>query len=370
MRRVLVCLCCAAACYLPRRDELEPTARAAFLEEVRSGYEATLQAALSRMEHDDTFDILVIHGGRDNGSFAAGILLGWEDRPEFDVVTGISSGAILAPFMGVGDEESLRHVFLLHKHPEPDWVKVPGLFFWWPGRPSLLDVSGLSERVRHEIDDRVVEGLVVARAEDRLLLVGATNIDHGALRIFDVGREAKQGRERVHNIVMASTALPILFPPVEVDGELYVDGAVTNAMILGFDEIAMRRLIDMWNERHKNRAVPRIRIWVIVNDRLAMETNTTQPVYLDVALGTVFTLLNAQRLYALRGYRDLNTILNTIPGVTSEFRFIAIPDDHKDPGKRTDLFHEARMQGLAELGLELGRAQAWRTEPPNPEWPE
>jgi predicted acylesterase/phospholipase RssA len=88
-----------------------------------------------------TIDILVISGGGDWGAFGAGVLKGWGRvtgefaRPHFDVVTGVSTGALIAPFAFLGDEASIDRILQMYRNPQEDWAKR-GFVFFWPSNPS------------------------------------------------------------------------------------------------------------------------------------------------------------------------------------------------------------------------------------------
>ena len=91
-----------------------------------------------------TIDLLVISGGSDWGAFGAAVLKGWTRvsgelaRPQLDVVTGVSTGAIIAPFAFLGDDQSIERIVQLYRNPQADWTKSRGLvLFFWPSNPSF-----------------------------------------------------------------------------------------------------------------------------------------------------------------------------------------------------------------------------------------
>src|SRR5688572_696025 len=105
-----------------------------------------------------TVDLLVISGGGDWGAFGAGVLKGWGRaqgelaRPQFDVVTGVSTGALIAPFAFLGDEASIERVVQLYRNPQPDTAVSRGLLFFLPGNPSLYELPGLERELRSALD--------------------------------------------------------------------------------------------------------------------------------------------------------------------------------------------------------------------------
>jgi Patatin-like phospholipase len=96
-------------------------------------------------------DILIVSGGGDWGAFGAGFLKGWLKvpaqhplaKPEFDAVTGVSTGTLIAPFAFLGDEQSIDEIVNLYRNPGADWVKQRGILFFLPNNISFAEVPGL-----------------------------------------------------------------------------------------------------------------------------------------------------------------------------------------------------------------------------------
>jgi hypothetical protein len=183
------------------------------------------------------FDILMISGGGDYGAFAAGVLEGWGEvgdagwtRPTFDVVTGVSTGALIAPFALIGDENSYRRVLTLYENPKKDWIELRDIFFFLPGRQSFMSTAGLERDVREQIDAKTIAAIAAAERDGRTLAIGATNLDLGRMHPWDLTTEAARieagelESDRFYKVLMASAAIPALFPPVVIDDTLFVDG--------------------------------------------------------------------------------------------------------------------------------------------------
>jgi hypothetical protein len=107
----------------------------------RVGTKVDAPAKSASARTQPTIDILVISGGGDWGAFGAGVLKGWGRvtgefaRPHFDVVTGVSTGALIAPFAFLGDEASIDGILQMYRNPQEDWAKR-GFVFFWPSNPS------------------------------------------------------------------------------------------------------------------------------------------------------------------------------------------------------------------------------------------
>ena len=191
-------------------------------------------------------DILVISGGGDWGAFGAGFLKGWQKvpaghplaKPEFDAVSGVSTGTLIAPFAFLGDPQSIDEIVDLYRNPQEDWVKQRGFLYFLPGNISLAEVPGLEREVRKHITADMVRRISKAGSDGRVLAVNTTNLDTGTSRVFDLVAEAQRSEdsgeiERIHNIMLASAGIPGVFPFRIIDDQLYVDGSVTGNIIYG-----------------------------------------------------------------------------------------------------------------------------------------
>jgi len=129
-------------------------------------------------------DILIISGGGDRGAFGAGFLKGWQKvpgqhplaKPEFDAVTGVSTGTLIAPFAFVGDAKPIDQIANLYRNPEQDWVKHNGLLYFLPDNISFAEVPGLERKLREHITLEMVRRIAKAGDDGRLLLVNTTNL--------------------------------------------------------------------------------------------------------------------------------------------------------------------------------------------------
>lgn len=223
-----------------------------YVPSTRAGVKSYLQeikTAVAKRPQDPSrqTNLLALSGGGDNGAFGAGLLVGWSqrgDRPMFDQVTGISTGALIAPFAFLGSDydQSLQMLFT---QVSPDDIyrergKLGVLF-----NDALADASPLKSLI-----DKTVDTVMLKRIADeyqkrgRLLLIGTTNIDSGSLVLWNMGRIAAIGTPDsaalFRNVMLASAAVPGAFPPVlfdaEVDGheyhELHVDGGLAAQVYL------------------------------------------------------------------------------------------------------------------------------------------
>lgn len=241
---------CHAGCAMDRQHVsllLPPSAR---LVEVGGGGEVSLR------DQDDHVlpvgarlvprNVLVLSGGGANGAYTAGVLNGWTasgTRPEFDVVTGISTGALIAPFAFLGSDydDTLRQSYTSAK--ESDIFKrrwLPELLW----ADSVADSAPLRRKIASEITLDVLARVAEAHRAGRRLYVGTTDLDTKRLVVWDMGaiacREDSHRLDLFRNVLLASASVPGLLPPVDVeidvDGksytELHVDGGVAAALFL------------------------------------------------------------------------------------------------------------------------------------------
>ena len=168
-----------------------------------------------RLSAPPVVDILIVSGGGDWGAFGAGFLKGWGRvppgsmaRPQFDVVTGVSTGALIAPFAFLGTDETIETIVQLYRHPKPDWVKQRGMLYFLPNNISFAEVPGLEREMRERIDLQMIKRLAEAGQDGRVLVVNTTNVDNGDMRAWDVVAEAQRSLpkgdvDRVHRILQA-----------------------------------------------------------------------------------------------------------------------------------------------------------------------
>lgn len=338
-----------------------------------------------RMEHEahlaaggagpaPTFDILILSGGGDYGAFGAGFLKGWGEvardhplaRPEFDVVTGVSTGALIAPFAFVGDDPSYERIVDLYTRPKRDWVSLRDWLFFLPGRESFMSVDGLSRDVRSQMDADLIAKVAEGSRRSRVLAINTTNLDAGAMHPWELSKEAERAAEtgdadRFHKILMASAAIPAIFPPVVIDESLYVDGGVTSNILYGANWRSERAPVFLHKQRFPREAPPKLRFWVVVNIQIGSTPQIVQPTWISITRASMGTAIKSSTLVQLRHLATQAALLNDADGVPTEFRFIAIPQEWTPPVEGE--FRKETMESLAELGLKLGRDPAsWRSD--------
>ena len=336
------------------------------------------------------YDVLVISGGGAKGAFGSGFLEGWGTvkgpmaRPEFDAVNGVSTGSLIAPFAFVGTDEALTSIADFYANPDPNWATKRGKMYFMPKHVSLFNDCHLQDTLRGAIDKPLVEALAKGQAEDRLLLIGTTNLDAGRGQVFDLGREAKEALQsgsldRIPSILLASSAIPGVFPPMEIDGMYYGDGGATsNLFIVGFskDDGPLAR----FTKRHPEAPLPKIRVWVLVNEPLVPVPALTQPRWLSVGGHALQTLTSTNELFALELTKAMLHEARTEHGLDTEFHLVSIPEElfktktmtyqeAKQAAKEKEkvgMFDKEFMNKLEDLGRKMGAdPSSWTTKIPS-----
>ncbi|KAB1078094.1 patatin-like phospholipase family protein [Methylobacterium soli] len=223
---------------------------------------------------------LVLSGGGENGAFAAGLLSGWSQagtRPDFGVITGVSTGALIAPFAFVGPVEDpvLRDAYTT--------ISAADVFEFGGTSEALTDTWPLKRRIDRAVSPALLKAVAAEHAKGRRLLVATTEVDAERPVLWDMGAIASVGGPRAlalfRAVILASSAVPGVFPPVMVDAvspggktfqEMHADGGTTGPFYLApgpalTGEAEVR--------------IPARRVYLVVNNKLApdfqMATRTT-----------------------------------------------------------------------------------------------
>jgi hypothetical protein len=310
-------------------------------------------------------NFLAISGGGSDGAFGAGLLVGWTargDRPEFDIVTGISTGALTAPFAFLGPryDPALKAVYtnystdqLVTKQP------IRGLL----GGEALSSNARLARVIAGYVDETLLQEVAHEHNRGRRLLIGTTNLDAQRPVIWDMGKIATSGDPRslalFRNVLLASAAIPGVFPPVyikvQVEGqvreEMHVDGGTTNQVFLLPTQIRTGRT------DAKLGINPTRRLYIIRNGRVAPEFKAVKGSTLAIAGRSISTLIKTQ------GVGDLYQMYELARSNHVAYNLAYIPGDFPDTS--TEAFDRQYMSKLFELGFELGKSgNAWKKTPP------
>lgn len=317
--------------------------------------------ALADAEHH----YLAISGGGANGAYGAGLLCGWTasgKRPDFVIVTGISTGALTAPFAFLGSDYDhvIKEVYTTLT--TADLLQAKGLLAALSS-DSIAKVDGLKAKIEQYVTEEVVDAIAAEGRRGRVLLLGTTNLDARKSMLWDITDIARTDRperfELIRRIMLASASIPGAFPPVmfevEANGqrydEMHADGGTTTQVFL------YPTAIDWPSVLKKLRVQGRPTAWVVRNSRLRPDYEPVDRKLLKIAAVSIDSLLRTQ------GIGDLYRIHDTCVRDDVAFRVTAIPDDFALVPKEP--FDPAYMQQLFEVGFEAGKSgRAWSDRPP------
>jgi predicted acylesterase/phospholipase RssA len=313
------------------------------------------------------FELLGVSGGGEDGAFGAGLLCGWTEhgtRPEFELVTGVSTGALTAPFAFLGPawDGALRSVYT--DITPADVLRSRGLLAAIFS-DALADNAPLFGTISRYLDERMMAALGRAYQEGRLLLIGSTNLDAQLPVIWNVGAIAASGHPRaldvIRRILLASAAIPGAFPPVMFDvvangaahQEMHVDGGAFSQVFLYPRQVTERR-----RERlRRGQAVVPASAYIIRNGRLDAQWAAVDRRAMSIAGRAIATMI------ASSGYNDVVRIWNTALRDGIDYNLAFIPRDFTVT--YTEPFEQAYMRALFDFGYQRARrGYDWAKQPP------
>ena len=225
-------------------DTLSESLEKSAIESIRQ----EMAANHGKLEPEANF--LALSGGGGDGAFGAGILCGWTEagtRPSFKLVTGISTGALIAPFAFLGPEYDAKLKEAYTTISDKDIYKVPGklkLLLNLGRIEGVASTEPLAELLTRIIDDQMIQAIAVEHNKGRRLLVGTTQLDAQRQVIWDMGAIAASGHpdapKLFRQVLRASASIPVAFNPVYIKvkaggqeyDEMHVDGGVRAEVML------------------------------------------------------------------------------------------------------------------------------------------
>jgi hypothetical protein len=310
-------------------------------------------------------NFLAISGGGDDGAFGAGLLNGWTaagDRPQFKLVTGISTGALIAPFAFLGPEydATLKEVYT--SSSPKDILEKRGMLAA-VFDDAMADNKPLWNVVEKKVDRAMLEAIAAEYKKGRLLQVGTTDLDARRPVIWNLTKIAASGHpkalELFHTLMLASAAIPGAFPPVmidvEADGkpyqEMHVDGGAV-AQVFAYPPSI--RLKELSRENHIQRER---RLYLIRNARLDAQWAQVERNTMSIAARAISSLIQFQ------GVGDLYRIYATTQRDGVDYNLAYIPPSFNAPHKED--FDTEYMRQLFDTGYRMAaKGYPWQKTPP------
>ena len=292
-------------------------------------------------------------------------MVGWtaaNNRPSFRAVTGISTGALIAPFAFLGPEYDAKLKKFYTTTSTKDILKIRSLFSILKA-DSAADTKPLREMLEDVVNVKMLEDIVVEYDKGRRLYIGTTNLDAQRPVIWDIGIIAKSGApnalELVREILVASASIPGAFTPVyievEADGrrydEIHVDGGTSSQVFLYPASLDMR-----WLERQIG-LKGKTRIYIIRNSRMEPDWETVKPKIVPILHNTISTLIRTQ------GIGDLYRIYLGTQRDGMDYNLSFIPSGFEEKPK--EAFDPEYMSKLFDLGYRMAKnGYPWEKAPP------
>jgi hypothetical protein len=346
-------------------DESPPNIEKMVGEQIRQS-SAHLGGGRGRPGAPVDMSMLSISGGGQNGAFGAGLLNGWSrtgKRPVFLYVTGVSTGALTAPFAFLGSsyDAQLKEVFTT---TSTDEVLRTNLISGLTGGAAISDSGPLFALISRYITPAFVDKVAAEHRKGRRLFIGTTNLEAERPMIWNMGVIANSANpakvELFRKVLLASASIPSIFPPVPVRvmvkgkayDEVHVDGGTISQVFLYPSQVDVSQLA----KRHKLHE--RRSMYVIFNGQADPSFEKVPLKTIDIANRALSTLIKSQangdvaKLHALARRDDIRFNLAYIP------RKFNVPSNEE--------FDETYMNALFEKGFELARnGYKWRRKPPS-----
>jgi predicted acylesterase/phospholipase RssA len=247
--------------------------------------------------------ILALSGGGADGAYGAGFLKGRSEsgqRPEFDIVTGSSVGALIAPLAFLGPAYDSRLEAIFTSGATDDLMRIAGA-------DQCIDAGAfkagpMKELISKYADDRLIDAVANRYRQGKVLIVATTNLDTQSTTLWNMGEIAISGSpdrySLFRNVLAASAAIPGIFPPVMIPvesggimySEMHVDGGVT-ANILAVPENVLTA--------HAGSLPPKSRVFVIVNGKLSPDASYTSDITLPIVARSFQTSVKANTRNAM-----------------------------------------------------------------------
>jgi hypothetical protein len=308
---------------------------------------------------------LALSGGGDKGAFSAGFMNGWTKagtRPQFKLVTGVSTGALIAPFAFLGPAYD-QDLTAMYTRVSQNDIVVKRFFYSVFLQDALADTTPLATLLKVHVNQKLLDAIAAEYAKGRLLFIGTTNLDARRPVVWNVTKIAATGRpeavDLVRKIMLASAAVPGAFPPVMFDveaqgkryEEMHVDGGATTQVFVYWGAVDLKRLSE---EQGANRDRE---IYAVVNARLDPDWGQVERRTLPITFMAIDTLIQYQTI------GDLYRIYTHTQRDGTHLNVAYISDDFRAP--HTADFDPVFMRKLYDFGFEKAAAgYSWMTEPP------
>lgn len=316
---------------------------------------------------------LAISGGGDDGAFGAGLLVGWGehgDRPTFDVVTGVSTGALSAPFAFLGRDYDQQLKAIYTETSQSDVAEKRPPLLSVIAKDALSDSAPLRDMIAHYVNPAMVKEIAEEYSKGRMLFILTTNLDQGRPVIWNIGAIAEsndaKARDLIIDVLLASASIPTVFPPVMMDvtlngqhyQEMHVDGGTIAQAFLYPPSFSLKQAaITLRVGESKLRAARKRIAYIIRNGRLSRPEESVKRQTLAIAKQAIATMI------ASSGVNDTYRMYLITKRDGVDFNLASIGADFDAPYKGP--FDRGYMNTLFDYGYKNGRiGYHWQKAPP------
>jgi predicted acylesterase/phospholipase RssA len=334
------------------------------IREFADGAGAKLEMDPAKINSKQDFVFLALSGGGADGAFGAGVLNGWtatHERPQFTIVSGASTGALMAPFAFLGPEydDDIKAMYTAgHAEQFAKAATVTNVIFGG----GLISENSAYRIISQYVTPRLLADVAREHRKGRRLYVITTNLDAQRPVLWDMGAIAASERPDASAlftaVITASTSFPGVFSPVLIDvqadghrfAEMHVDGEMTDPIFAGPQKILGSFGITRAGSVHKS-------MYVLINTKLEPSFELTENSPVQVPGRAIFTLTKTERrnsVVAAYEFARRNGF---------KFNLTYLPKDIPDRGSVE--FETGYMRSLFAYGYEVGRSgAAWQPSPP------
>lgn len=312
-------------------------------------------------------NLLSLSGGGDNGAFGAGLLVGWTahgGRPQFKLVTGVSTGALIAPFAFLGRDYDVALTDVYTNISPSKVFEKRFLPYAALAQNALSDTAPLYETISHYVTEELLARIAAEYNKGRLLLIQTTDLDAGMPSIWNIGAIAASRDPRaldlIRHILLASASIPAAFPPVlfdvEANGvayqEMHVDGGAVSQAFLVPPSVNTRATLEKSGYSRKS-----VNAYIIRNSRLTTAWSDVEQTTLPIAAKAVSTMIN------YNGVGDLYRMYMVTQRAGASYSVAYIGPDFQAP--HPEEFDPTFMRALYEFGYQKAvKGYPWEHAPP------
>ena len=335
-------------------NPLHPDQRSPLADQLTNGGTETFLRSLER-KHGRPLNGVSISGGGQNGAFGAGFLVGWREsgrRPQLDIVGGVSTGALLAThaFLGTPADDA-KLVEMYTQISKEDIYQDRGVLSILSGADSLKDTTPLRALIAKYITRETLSRVAAAYHDNRQIWIGTTNVDYDQTWVWNLSEVARAGDlELYRKVLLASASFPIVFPPVEIEGHLFVDGAARSNLVVPGTAGKTRPPPPLYGSGN---------LYLIDNGKIEQAPEALRRALGDVAATTVSVMMNHSMQTALmRSYFGTQLL-------GYNFKMVGIAPS-VEIGKDPLAFDPKQMQAAFDEGRARAKQpEPWETIPPS-----